>query len=121
MQSSNVYFVAKKLTNQDLNFWWAFAYHIQYTKYHSRLQIEEGGLAFNSTLSLFPMAKSNIWIVFATPKNPSEQIKGDDIEMAYTIICDSDNKSPIATHIGITRNPNFMGDWHNYMLLVQNM
>jgi hypothetical protein len=116
----NVYFVFQKLTD-DNNFFWKNHADDQNNKMkrngvatqgsdgnysNTYVHITEGIRSFQETIKLFNALKCDIWIAYATRKNPNtfgtNTPPSSDVEMVFSVFLN--RKSPITTHMGIFRN-----------------
>lgn len=117
-EGDDVYFVFEKLTDKNFDFWENYN-HIQdlkskregaiadvgvgNTRTKKTVTVIDGISSFLYSLKLKGKLNSDIWITYATRKNPVDgmQINEGDIEMAFSVFLNE--VAPITTHMGISR------------------
>ncbi len=127
-----VYFILEKLTPETKPFWEGFCDFQQWNtrgyetdadtgsgaaKNKKSIAINEGVFSFKQSLDLLMELSPDIWIAYATRKNPTEerteigengdqtkvgQVEHQDIEMAFSVFLNG--TTPITTHMGIFRS-----------------
>ena len=105
-----VYFVLEKLSAENIKFWDIYIKQQEKQTQNSGvltdkgyIPIKDGTASFAHSLDLWASVESDIWIAYATTKDPRiTEVDEDSIEMALTVFMNQ--TAPITTHIGICRN-----------------
>lgn len=106
----DVFFIMEKLDKNSIH-WKNYADIMDRGYREDRNNTYNGVSIFKSIFNLletqdFELNQYNIWIAFATRKNPHDGLNLEkDVEISLAVI--TDNQSPITTHAGIFRNSNY--------------